>query len=79
MLHDSREQHLEGFGRWEFPTLLGTILGKEARDVRTVFMEDWDFDNPTNVHLELESQAEQRRNTWRVYKRDRTAYLTLPS
>ena len=77
MLCDPREQQLDGFGEWEFLNLLGNVLAGEARDVHTAFMEEWDFQSVTNPNREEALRMENIRHLWRIYRRDRTAYLTL--
>ena len=77
MLRDHREHLLAGFGQWEFLGLLGPRMQGEARAVHVAFMERWDFDDADNQDLEVAQDAERRRQLWRDFRRDNTAYMTL--
>ena len=77
MLRDHREHLLAGFGQWEFLGLLGPRMQGEARAVHVAFMERWDFEDADNQDLEVAQDAERRRQLWRDYRRDNTAYMTL--
>ena len=40
-------------------------------------MEKWDFEDLENPDLEMAQDAERRRQLWRAFRRDNTAYMTL--
>ena len=42
------EHGLDGFGEWEFISQLGTVMGGEAKDVHSAWVDKWDFENPEN-------------------------------
>ena len=69
-----REHQLEGFGQWEFLTILGFTLSGEASDVH---MDKWDFKNKDNEYRMDARAAEARRMVRREPLNDKTAFLTL--
>ena len=79
LLKDPREQQLDGFGEWDFLVRLGASLGGEARDTYNHFMDEWNFTNPPNPNQAEAIAKEARREQWRLYRRDRTAFMTLKS
>ena len=77
MLRTPLEQQLNGFGEWEFISLLGEVLRGEAKDVLASFMDRWDFENEDNENWEAADDAERGRQIWREYRCDLTAYKSL--
>ena len=77
MRDDPMRQRIEGFGEWEFMMLLGTTLTGEAREVHNAYMDDHSFTNRSNPHYRRARRAERIRVLWRVYRRDRSAFLSL--
>ena len=76
MLRDPQEEHLEGFGKWEYLNLLGVTFTK-AHEVHSAFIDEWNFVNRTNPNYRRPRRAERARVLWRTYQRDRTTSLTL--
>ena len=60
-LRNPREQQLEGFGQWEFLTLLGATLTREARDVHNSFIEGWDFENDDDENYDTALRTKRGR------------------
>ena len=58
---DPCEHQLEGFGQWEFIGPLEGVLNNKAREVHTVFMEKWDFENEDNANYDSAEKAKRRR------------------
>ena len=77
MLRSPCEHQLNGFGEWEFINQLGEVLRGEAKDVLAAFQDDWDFENEENVNIDAADDAERRRQIWREYRCDHTAFKTL--
>ena len=56
MLRTPLEQQLNGFGEWEFISLLGEVLRGEAKDVLASFLDKWDFENEENENWEADGK-----------------------
>ena len=59
------EHELDGFGEWEFVGQLGTVMGGEAKDVHSTWVDEWDFNNPLNENIQAAEFAERRRQEYR--------------
>ena len=55
----------------------GPRMQGEARAVHVAFTERWDFEDADNLELKVAQDAERRRQLWRDFRRDNTAYVTL--
>ena len=77
MLRTPAEHTIDGFGEWEFINLMQGVLLGEAKDVLAGFLDKWDFKNVENENWEAAEDAERRRQIWREYRCDRTAYKSL--
>ena len=53
-----------------------TVTG-EAREVHNAYMDEWNFTNRANPNFRRARRAERLRAVFRVYGRDRSAFLSL--
>ena len=77
MRNDPMRQRIEGFGEWEFLRLLAPTMTGEAREVHNAYMDEWNFVNRSNPNFRRARRAERLRAVFRVYRRDRSAFLSL--
>ena len=77
MRDDPMRQRIEGFGEWEFLRLLAPTVTGEAREVHNAYMDEWNFTNRANPNFRQAQRAERLRAVFRVYRRDRSTFLSL--
>ena len=77
MLRDPQHHRIEGFGQWEFLSLLGVTLGGEAREVHNSFLDEWSFEDRHNPNYWRARRAERTRDLWRTHRCDRAAFKTI--
>ena len=79
MRDDPMKQRIEGFGQFDFLKLLGTRLTGEAREVHNAHRDEWKPGDRSNPNFRRARRAERKRAIWRIYRRDRSTYLSLRS
>ena len=77
MLRDPQKQQLKGFGQWENLNLLRVTLTGEAREVHSAFMDEWNYVDRSNPNYQWARRAERAQVSWRNYRPDQAAFLTL--
>ena len=79
MINDAQIHLLSGFGEMECIKQLGPRMGGEVRGVQVQFVEKYDHKNLKNPILEDCLEMEERRELWRVYRMNCSAFATLGS
>lgn len=74
MMRDPNQHILVGLCQYEFLKLLGSRLTGEARQVLSTFLERYDFEDPRNPILDDALDIERRRQLWREFRRDTSAW-----
>ena len=77
MRDDPMRPRIEGFWEWEFMRLLGSTVTGEVREVHNAYMDEWNFTDCSNPNFRRARRAERLRAIFRVYRRDRSAFLSL--